>query len=388
MTLNDRERAVLDWLGLRHEAMVALLAEIVSLDSGSTDKAGIDRVGAALRRHLSTAGIATRTVPHAAHGDNLVADLPGDAPGGHALLLGHMDTVFPAGTAAERPFRVADGIATGPGVADMKAGLVMNVFVAEAFAAAGGAPMPLRLLCTGDEEIASPASRPVIEEAARGARLVLNAEPGRASGNVVTARKGALFLAIAIEGRAAHAGVEPGKGASAIEAMARKILRLHALQDLDAGTTVNVGLVRGGTTVNTVAPHASLEVDVRFRDHAAMAAAQEAIAAIVAEADPPGTRARILREGRFLPLTGSEAGLALFQDYAACAREIGFPVEGEFTGGSADSGFTASVGAPTLCATGPVGGGAHSPDEYCRLDTLVPRAQAAALTILRRAARP
>lgn len=388
MALNVRERAVLDWLAGRQDAMVALLAEIVGIDSGSTDKPGIDRVGAALHRHLTGAGIAARVIAHTAHGDNLVAELPGDEPGGHALLLGHMDTVFPAGTARRRPFRVADAIATGPGVADMKAGLVMNVFVAEAFAATGGAPMPLTLLCTGDEEIASPASRPVIEAAARGARLVLNAEPGRASGNVVTQRKGALFLQIAIEGRAAHAGVEPGKGASAIEAMARKILRLHALQDLEAGTTVNVGLVQGGVSVNTVAPTATLDVDVRFRDHATMSAVREAVETIIAQDDPPGTRARILREGSFLPLIESEAGWALFQDYAACAREIGFSVEGEFTGGSADSGLTASVGAPTLCATGPVGGGAHSPNEYCRLDTLVPRAQAAALTILRRAARP
>ncbi|RVU19426.1 M20 family metallopeptidase [Methylobacterium oryzihabitans] len=387
MTLTPRERTVLDWLAARHDAMVDLLGEIVNLDSGSADKAGIDRVGAVLRRRLDAAGLSTRVVAHAAHGDNLVADLPGERAGGHALLLGHMDTVFPAGTAAARPFRVADGIATGPGVADMKAGLVMNVFVAQAFAATGGAPMPLTVLCTGDEEIASPASRPVIEAAARGAVLVLNAEPGRASGNVVTRRKGALFLRIAIEGRAAHSGVEPGKGASAIDAMARQILRLHALQDLETGTTVNVGLVRGGVSVNTVAPEASLEVDVRFRDHAAMRAVREAIDAIVAAGEPAGTRARIVHEGSFLPLVENEAGRALFADYAACARDLGFTVEGEFTGGSADSGVAASAGAPTLCATGPVGGGAHTPDEYCRLDTMVPRAQAAALTILRRAAR-
>ncbi|TNC11588.1 M20 family metallopeptidase [Methylobacterium terricola] len=383
MTLNDRERAVLAWLADRHDAMADLLAEIVAIDSGSRDKPGIDRVGAVLRRSLAGAGIPTRVIAHPDHGDNLLAELPGDAPGGHALLLGHMDTVFPAGTAAERPFRIADGVATGPGVADMKAGLVMNLFVAQAFAATGGAPMPLSLLCTGDEEIASPASRPVIEAAARGAALVLNAEPGRASGNVVTRRKGALFLRVAITGRAAHSGVEPGKGASAIDAMARKILKLHALQDLAAGTTVNVGLASGGVTVNTVAPQAGLEIDVRFRDHAAMRAVRQAIEAIVAEEEPAGTRARIVDDAGFLPLVESEAGQALFSLYAGCARDIGFAVEGEFTGGSADSGFTASVGAPTLCATGPVGGGAHTPEEYCRLDTMVPRAQAAALTILR-----
>lgn len=388
MTLNDRERAVLAWLSARHDAMLDLLAEIVAIDSGSADKAGIDRVGAVLRRRLAEAGIAARVIPHAGHGDNLIAELPGDAPGAHALLLGHMDTVFPAGTVAARPFRIAEGIATGPGVADMKAGLVMNLFVAQAFAATGGAPMPLTLLCTGDEEIASPASRPVIEAAARGAGLVLNAEPGRASGNVVTGRKGALFLRVAIEGRAAHSGVEPGKGASAIDAMARMILALHALQDLETGTTVNVGLAAGGVSVNTVAPRADFEVDVRFRDHAAMGAVRAAVDAILAREEPAGTRARVVHEGSFLPLVETDANRALFADYAACARAVGFAVEGEFTGGSADSGFTASVGAPTRCATGPVGGGAHTAEEYCRIDTLVPRAQAVALTILRRAARP
>ena len=170
------------------------------------------------------------------------------------LLLGHRDTVFPKGTAAERPFRVENGRAYGPGVADMKAGLVMNAFVLEAFARAGGAARPLVALFTSDEEIASPASRPTIEAAARGARAVFNAEPGRTSGNIVSGRKGAMFLTIEVTGKPAHSGSAHDQGVSAIEELCRKVQALHALTDYATGTTVNVGLIEGGQSVNTVAP--------------------------------------------------------------------------------------------------------------------------------------
>src|SRR5690606_37666600 len=160
----------------------------------------------------------------------------------------------PNGEAARRPFTVRDGRASGPGVADMKAGIVMNTFVLSAFAALGGAPAPLVGLFPGDGESASPGSRPIIEVEARGARAVFNSEPGRASGNVVTGRKGGIFFRCEVFGRSAHSGANFQDGISAIEEMARKIQAWHALTDLDAGTTVNVGLVAGGQSVNTVAP--------------------------------------------------------------------------------------------------------------------------------------
>lgn len=381
--LTPEEGAVLQWIAERRADMEALLVEVVNIDSGSYHKAGVDRVAAVFRAHLEAAGVPTQTVPVAEQGDNLIAEIPGHGVGAHALLLGHMDTVFPEGTVAARPFRREGDRAFGPGVADMKAGLVMNTFLIEAFHALGGAPMPLKVLYSSDEEIASPSSRSVIQACAEGAAMVLNAEPGRPNGNVVTARKGALFFTLAVSGRAAHAGVEPAKGASAIEALARKVLNLQALNRPGSETTVSVGLIKGGESVNMVPACATAEVDVRFATIEAMEEVWRQILAIVDKEDLPGTAARITRKRNFLPFAQSSASEALFHAYVDCARDLGMTVHGEATGGSADSGFTAAVGAPTLCATGPVGGGAHSLDEFCDLDTLVPRAQAVALTILR-----
>ena len=238
-------------------------------------------------------------------------------------------------------------------------------------------------LVTSDEEIASPASRPVIEETARGARAVFNAEPGRPSGALVTGRKGAMFLSIEVTGKAAHSGGAHEQGISAIEELCRKVLELHALTDYATGTTVNVGLIQGGQSVNTVAPLASAEVDVRFRTIDAMHEAEAAIAAILEQTLLAGTTTRIARRAAFLPLEETPASRRMFEHYVACAAELGMSASGEYTGGSADSGFTSAVGAPTLCGTGPLGEKAHSPDEVCYLDTMVPRAQALALAIAR-----
>jgi len=385
MPQGEIKNAVCSWLRAHEKEMFELLEQLVNTDSGSSSKAGVDRVGATLRARLARAGIATQVFERAEHGNCLLAKVPGS--GGahvpHVLLLGHMDTVFPDGTAARRPYRVEGGVAYGPGVADMKAGLVMNTYVALAFAELGGHKAPLHVWYTGDEEIASPSSRELTLQMAQGAATVLNAEPGRASGNVVIARKGGMFIDFEVEGVAAHSG-NPDKGASAIDALARKIIELHALADKATGVTANVGTVRGGVTVNTVAPHAAAQLDVRFPIEVNPDELYRRVEAIITQQVPARTSGRITRQGRFLPLFQTDASRKLLSDYTQAAKQLGFAVAGEFAGGCADSGYTASVGAPTLCATGPVGGDGHSPKEYCRIDTLVPRAQAAALTILAR----
>ncbi len=337
-------------------------------------------------RFLAGHGIAVETLPQAAHGDCLRATPAWDGPignaGGNVVLMGHRDTVFPDGEAARRPFAIRDGVAYGPGVADMKAGLVMNCFVLAAFHKFGGAPAPLVGLFTGDEEIGSPEGRAVIEAEARRARVVFNAEPGRANGNIVTARKGGVFMVMRIAGRAAHSGGAFTDGISAIEELARKIQALHALTDLSRGITLNVGLVSGGQSVNTVAPWAEGQIDLRYVSPGDRDDVMDSIERIVATSFVPGTRGDLTIRGEFLPLTQSPAAKKLFELYVDAAARSGFATEGEFAGGCADSGFTAGVGPPTLCSVGPVGGKAHSPDEFLRLDSLAPRAQACARAIL------
>lgn len=383
------EAQITAWLASQKEAMLAELAEMVNTDGGSYDKAGVDRTGAQVRRFLATHGIPTEVVPGSNHGDCI----RGIVEGGHALgtgnqrsnivLMGHRDTVFPKGEPERRPFTIEGSRAYGPGVADMKAGIVMNMFVLAAFAKFGGAPGPLVGLFTGDEEIGSPEGRPVIEAEARNARIVLNSEPGRASGNVVKARKGGVFSVVDIEGKAAHSGGNFEAGISAIGEAAHKIVAIHALTDLARGITLNVGLIQGGQSVNTTAPHCQFQIDLRYVEPDQREEIMGRIHDIVGRSYVPGTRAALTIKGEFLPLNPTPESSRLFSIYQASAAESGLKVEAEFTGGCADSGFTAAMGAPTLCGVGPVGGLAHSSDEYLEIETFVPRAQAMARAILR-----
>jgi glutamate carboxypeptidase len=384
------EAQITAWIASQQQAMIDLLRQTVDIDSGSYNKAGIDAVGAAIEAFLASQGIPTERLAQAKHGDCIramvgaapAAASPTNAPT-NIVLMGHRDTVFPDGEVQQRPFTIRDGIAYGPGVADMKAGLVMNAFVLAAFAKFGGAPAPLVGLFTGDEEIGSPEGRPVIEAEARRARVVFNSEPGRVSGNVVTGRKGGVFSAFRITGKAAHSGGNFIEGISAIEELARKIQAIHALTDLERGITLNVGLVSGGQSVNTVAPWAEGQIDLRYIHPEDRDEIMAKIEAIIVRSFVPGTRAELTIKGEFLPLNQTPVAKRLFELYVQSAADTGFKTDGEFTGGCADSGFTAAVGAPTICAVGPVGGKAHSPDEFLHIDSLVPRAQAMARAILR-----
>ena len=259
----------------------------------------------------------------------------------------------------------------------------MNAFVLAAFKRFGGNPAPLAGLITSDEEIASPSSRPVIEAVGRKARCVFNSEPSRPTGSVVTGRKGGVFMTFQVTGRAAHSGGAFEKGISAIGEIAHKIVAIHALTDLKRGVTLNVGLVKGGQSVNTTAPSADGEIDMRYVQPADRATTLAAIQRIIETTTVAGATASFAIRGEFLPLTQTPASEAMFSAYVDAAGEAGLKVSGEFSGGCADSGTTAAVGCPTLCGVGPIGGNVHTADEYLELDSIVPRAQALALAILR-----
>jgi glutamate carboxypeptidase len=381
-----KERAVLDWLADKGPEMEALLAELVAIDSGSHDPAGVEAVRARIAAFFAERGIETSDVPTAG-GDCLAARIGPRSNGGHVLLMGHMDTVFPEGEAARRPFTVEnrDGkrIGRGPGASDMKAGLVMNAFLLAGFEATGGAPIPIAALYTRDEEIGSANGRGAIEGAAQGARAVFNAEPGRKSGNVVKGRRGGTFFRAIVEGRSAHAGQNPHEGRSAIEEMARKILAWHALTSEDPDVTVSVGIVSGGQAVNMISPFCEAQIDLRFAEPETGERLEREIRAIAETCTRDGLTGALERLGGFLPVVETPDNQALVEHYLAAARDLGHSTGAEFTRSCADSGFTANLGIPTVCGTGPVGGNAHSPEEYVELDTFVPRAQAVALSILR-----
>jgi glutamate carboxypeptidase len=373
------------WLDQQQSAMLELLETIVNIDSGTSDHEGVDRVGAAIKSHLEQRGIETEVIPQPDAAFCLTASV--DCPDVGAedksiLLMGHRDTVFPKGEATRRPFRIEGDKAFGPGVADMKCGLVMNCFVAEAFHRFGGHAFPLRLLFTSDEEIGSPVSRTVIEAMAREAAYVFNSEPGRATGNIVSGRKGALFMTLEARGIAAHSGAAHQHGASAIRALCQKIEALEQLTDYDTGITVNIGLIQGGQSANTVPPFAQCSIDIRYKAEADLPGIQAAAQAIVERDDVSRTSAEIVRSTRFPPLEPTPANQALFDCYQQASADLGLNVDGDYSGGAADSGFTSALGVPTLCAVGPIGERGHQPDEAVYVESLVPRAKAAAGTIL------
>jgi glutamate carboxypeptidase len=380
-----QEQQVTDWLASRHEAMVKLLADLVNTDSGSYDKQGVDAAAQVLKRFFGGEGLPVETVPQSQFGDQIKArlDHPSSNDRRPIILMGHRDTVFPKGEPERRPFRVENGRGYGPGVADMKAGLVMNAFVLAALKRFGGHPGPVVMLVTSDEEIASPSSRPVIEAEARQARAVFNAEPSRLGHKITSGRKGGVFCRCDVTGKAAHSGANFTQGISAIEELARKILQFHKVTDIERGTTVNVGLIGGGQTVNTVAPSAWCEIDLRYVKAKDRNEAVEAIRKIAEACSVQGTTSCFTIKGEFLPLEQTPEAKALFTLYHSAAADVGFEVGAEFTGGCADSGYTAAQGCPTLCSVGPVGGKAHTQDEFLEIATMVPCAQALALSVMR-----
>lgn len=379
---------LINWLNAQQENMLSLMADLVNIDSNSFDKAGVDKVAARLRVFFDNHRIPYDTIPLTDHGDALRAVVSGGDGNKPILLCGHRDTVFATGEVEKRPFSTRDGKAFGPGVADMKPGLVINAFILAAFHKFGGHPNPLIGLFTGDEEIGSPSSKDIIIAEAEKARLAFNSEPSRPSGNIVTQRKGGIFCHCAIKGVAAHSGGFFTEGRSAIQELAYKIQALHELTDLERGTTINVGLVRGGQSVNTVAAEASCDIDIRYQDTAERDDILTQVKTICEKVYVEDTSSSFSIRGEFQPLNPSAQSKELFALYQESAAQDDVIVEGEHSGGCADSGFIAAAGTPVICGVGPVGGNYHRPDEWMQIDSLAQRARFIANTILRLARQP
>ncbi|HET9849328.1 MAG TPA: M20 family metallopeptidase [Candidatus Dormibacteraeota bacterium] len=349
--------------------MLAALERLVSAESPSLDKAKCDRCADQVA-DLFLQQTGARPIRHqrSDRGDHLEIRI-GSQGREPIVLLCHHDTVWASGTLARLPFRVEGERVAGPGSYDMKAGIV------EAAVALGAArpTRPVIVLSTSDEEIGSTSSRELIESTARGAAAVLVLEPAQSGGALKTARKGIADFTLEVEGRAAHAGVEPEKGISATLELANQIRSISALADPKNGTTVNVGVIEGGTRPNVVAALARAEIDVRF------ARAQEAdrIVAAIRGLLPtlPGARLRI-RGGVDRPPMERSAGIARLAELAQrLAGEIGFSLSETSTGGGSDGNFTAALNIPTLDGLGPDGGGAHADSEHLLIDSWLQRTE-------------
>jgi glutamate carboxypeptidase len=374
------EQADLDVLRRRVEdalpSYLADLERLVNTDCGSYTKAGVDTVGRWTAGFLERLGARVESRPNDTLGETVVATFEGTAGAGPTLLLiGHLDTVFDEGTAAERPFRIEDGVAYGPGVTDMKSGLLAGLYAIQAVRdALGGLPFErLVFVANPDEEIGSPSSSPHIRALAAGADACLVLECARANGDIVSARKGILDLRLTVHGRAAHAGVEPEKGRNAIVEAARLVRELQALNGRWPGVTVNPGVIAGGTRPNVVPERCTLEVDVRAVERDYLEAAEKAIRELAASTIVPDTRVEIEEMGRHWPMEKLERSGRLVEHVQAVARRLGFEVNDTTTGGASDANTTAGLGVPTIDGLGPIGGNDHSPAEYLDLDSIVPR---------------
>lgn len=296
----------------------------------------------------------------------------GDADAPPLFIVGHLDTVHPLGSLERRPWRVEGQRAYGPGVYDMKGPLALLVEVLGALRRDGAKPArPVNLLVTCDEETGSASSRPLIEETARGAYAALVPEPPLPDGGAKTSRKGVGIYTVRAHGRAAHAGVEPERGANAIVELARQIPIITDLADPAAGTTVNVGTIHGGTGSNVVPERADAEIDVRFPEPVEGRRVHRALASL----RPHDERVRLEVEGGVNrpPLVRDDGIVALYRRVAELAGELGLPLPEGGTGGGSDGCFTAAIGVPTLDGMGLPGGGAHTDDEYIRVSAIEER---------------
>jgi glutamate carboxypeptidase len=355
--------------------MLRCLKQAVEIESPSRSKPHVDSMAKFFAQEFQHAGGKARILAHTTSGSAVLAEFAGAGASkakNPVLILGHLDTVWEVGTLKRMPFRLAGGLAYGPGIFDMKAGIVIGLWAMRALAAGKTAPAgPVRFLLTPDEEISSLAFRKQILAEARRSRAVLVIEPAASGGALKTARKGVGEFRVTVQGRSAHAGINPAAGVNAITELARQILRIEHLAQPKQGLTVSVGLVQGGTRTNVVPESASATVDVRIprlKD-------RQVIEWRMRNLKPFHPEARLIIEGGInRPPLERKMAADLFRKAKRIGSELGMDLREAATGGGSDGNFTAALGIPTLDGLGAVGDGAHALNEHVVVDELPPRA--------------
>jgi len=375
---------ILRALERKERDMLALLERLVHVDSGLDNPAGLQECAEIVGSKMSAMGFSTEYLSYPGVCTHVLGRKKGVESGKRVMLTGHLDTVFLTGTAAKRPFTIRDGRAYGPGVADMKGGVVMALFVLEAMYEQGWNDKDVTVFFCGDEETGHPKTdaAEIFMREGKGQDGVFCLEPGRPNGEVVIGRKGVLIPEMTITGLSAHA-MEPAKGVSAIHEMIQKAAALYRLQDAERGIFCNVGIVKGGTGASVVADRAYLRFSIRFDKMADGEKLLSAVREIAAKTYVPGTKAE-LKDDRFLyiPFETTDDVHKMFSLVRICAGRLGIAEIGAlFQAGGSDACWTASVGAPTICGMGPVGGFYHNEREYIDIKGLMDRAKLLALCI-------
>jgi glutamate carboxypeptidase len=369
------------WLAEQLPAIEDAIRTLVDVNSFTENVAGGNQVGELLVPLFTAAGLEARAQPSAKYAAHRVFTSKGAAGVAPIALVGHLDTVFPPGTF--EGYRRDGELARGPGVLDMKGGLVVAAFAVRALAESVGLDgiPPLRIVIVSDEEIGSPEGQGVIREAIAGASACLVFEAGRKGDAIITRRKGTGAVTVRAFGKAAHAGANHRDGANALWALAKVVDRIQSLTDYDRGVTTNVGKVTGGQGKNTVPDRADALVDLRFVTAADGEWLEARVREVAAEAAAavPGTRVEVEGGVARLPLERTDASAALMRAYGACARAYGLgDTEAALVGGGSDASTSSAMGIPSIDGLGPRGSGFHTHDEQIEVVTLVPKAQALA----------
>ncbi len=369
----DHAHALLEWTKSQQPWLRATIEALVRLESPSEDKPAVDRCGAELAARLTAMGARVETLAQTTRGDHIRAQF-GEAAAPQIMLLGHFDTVWAVGEIGRMPLHEDAGRLHGPGVFDMKAGIGVAMLATRALFAVGTSePRPrVVMLWTTDEEIGSGTSRALIEEEARRSAAVLVLEPSLPGGAVKTSRKGCGDFVLTVHGVAAHAGIAPQQGASAIHELALQIAAILRLQNLDRGISVNVGLIRGGTRTNVVAERAEASIDVRVPTMKDAQEVEQALRRL--QPQIKGTKLELIGGFSRPPLERREPVARLYMTARNVAAEFGVDLTEGSTGGGSDGNFTAALGVPTLDGLGPRGDGAHALHEHVELADLPWRA--------------
>lgn len=374
--MTQLKHTAFEFIDAHRQEMLALWQDFVSTESPSADKPGVDAMARKIAAILSAGGADARVIEFEHAGNMVVATVGAQFPGQPVALMGHFDTVFPVGTLRQRPFTVRDGRAFGPGVLDMKGGIVILLYAIKALQAAGYASRPIKVILAGDEEIGHPRSdaNAIFQREVRSCVAAFNCETGSPQDKLVVGRKGSAVYLLEVHGLAAHAGVDPENGRSAIHEIAHKVLAIQALSNPATGTTFNVGTIRGGKTFNAVPDYAAIDIDIRFTKAAEMETAIARLKEIAEKTHIEGTRTALSGRINFPPMETTPAIMALFDRVAETARENGFPAPTPVqSGGGSDSSNSVLAGVPTICAMGVKGERNHAPDEYALVDSLFER---------------
>ena len=352
------------------------LRTIVNIDSGTYTKVGVDRVGDYLSERFVAFGFATHLERQSQYGNHLVATHTGNAPeGSRILLIGHIDTVFPEGEVAKRPFATGERqkkrIATGPGVLDMKSGVLIGMYGLHLLMESQQAHYQrVTFVCNSDEEIGSPSSKSLIQELAKESDVAIVLEPGRLINTVVSSRRGSGQYRVEVRGVSAHAGVEPQRGRNAILELSYQVQKMQALNGTVPGTTLSVGIIHGGDRTNVVPDYAYCDMDVRVSDPRGLKAIEAAMHNVTSQHVLADTQITLSGGMACMPFERNNRNASLVQLVKEAGSELGLKIEDVGSGGASDANNTSAVGTPTIDGLGAGGGLAHNPGEYIELDYL------------------